>query len=264
MMQQGQTTFGIQLLTMAMALGLALVVQDGRALSASAQHATDQTASTCPGFVVLSNGFAVLSQPADTVSETGPHASHHGVKTDKAMAHQGDGQHAPPADKSMHTGHASKQQDHLMGYAHGQSIAPKEGMLCVPIASPQTTAWKAVSREPSLVVMAESVREGLAHNSRHNEGFNFTIKGLNTTPEKGDAQVRLLVRMPHHDHRMPGGHGPANDPDVTGIEAALEAQGRYTVPTVDFSMAGPWLFEVRIRQDGQTHNAYFAGKVGEE
>jgi hypothetical protein len=63
---------------------------------------------------------------------------------------------------------------------------------------------------------------------------------------------------------MPCGHGPANDPDVTGIEAALDAQGRYTVPTVDFSMAGPWLFEVRIQQDGQTHNAYFAGKVGEE
>ena len=263
-MQQRQTTFGIRLGTMAMVLGLAMVVQDGRVPSASAQHATDQTATTCPGFVVLSNGFAVLSQPADTASEAGSHAPHHGAKTDEAMAHQGEGHQAPPADKSRHKGHASKHQDHLMGYTHGRSITLKEGMLCVPIASPQTTAWKAVSREPSLIVMAESVREGLAHNSRQNESFNFTIKGLNTTPEKGNAQVRLFVRMPQHDHRMPGGHGPANDPDVTGIEATLDAQGRYTVPTVDFSMAGPWLLEVRIQQDGQTHNAYFAGNVGEE
>lgn len=256
-MQQRQTTFGIRLVTMAMVLGLAMVVQEGRAPSASAQHATDQTTGTCPGFVVLSNGFAVLSQPADTASEAGSHALHHGAKTDKAMAHQGDGQHAPQADKSRHKGHPSKHQDHLMGYTHGRSITPKEGMLCVPIASPQTTAWKAVSREPALVVMAESVREGLAHNSRQNEGFKFTIERRGTKQEKDDAQVRLFVRMP-------GGHGPANDPDVTGIEATLDAQGRYTVPTVDFSMAGPWLFEVRLQQEGQTHNAYFAGKVGEE
>jgi hypothetical protein len=264
-MQQRQTTFSVRLVTMAMVLGLAMVVQEGRAPSASAQHSTDQTASTCPGFVVLSNGFAVLSQPAaDTASEAGSHMSHHGAKTDEAMARQGDGHHAPQADKSMHKDHASNHHDHLMGYTHGQSITPKEGMLCVPIASPQTTTWRTVSREPALVVTAESVREGLAHNSRQNEGFNFTIKGLHTTPEKGDAQVRLFVRMPQHNHRMPGGHGPANDPDVAGIEAVRDAQGRYTVPTVDFSMAGPWLFEVQIQQDGQTHNAYFAAQVGEE
>jgi hypothetical protein len=263
-MQQRQTTFGIRLGTMAMVLGLAMVVQDGRAPSASAQHMTAQTASTCPGFVVLSNGFAVLSQPANTASEAGSHAPPHGAKTDKAMAHQGGRQPASPVDKSMHKDHESKPQDHLMGYTHGHSITLKEGMLCVPIASPQTTAWKAVSREPSLVVMAESVRQGLAHNSRQNEGFTFTIERRGTQQEKDDTQVRLFVRMPQHDHRMPGGHGPANDPDVTGIEAALDAQGRYTVPTVDFSMAGPWLFEVRIQQDGQTHNAYFAGKVDEE
>lgn len=263
-MQQRQTTFGVRFVTMAMVLGLALVVRDGRAPSASAPHSTDQTASTCPGFVVLPNGFAVLSQPADAASEAGSHASPHGAKRDKARAHKGDGHHAPQAHKSRHKGHASNHQDHRMGYTHGRSIPLKEDMLCVPIASPQTTAWKAVSREPSLVVMVESVREGLAHNSRQNEGFNFTIKRRGIQQETGDAQVQLFVRMPHHDHRMPGGHGPANDPDVTGIEAALDAQGRYSVPTVDFSMAGPWLFEVRIQQDGQMHNAYFAGKVGEE
>jgi hypothetical protein len=263
-MQQRQTTFGIRLVTMAMILELVMVVQEGRAPSASAQHATAQSASACPGFVVLSNGFAVLSQPADTASKAGLHASQHGAKANKAMAHKGDGQHAPPADNSMHEGRASKPQDHLMGYTHGRSITRKEDMLCIPIASPQTTAWKAVSREPSLVVRAESVRESLAHNSRQNEGFKFTIERRGTEQEKDDAQVWLFVRMPHHDHRMPGGHGPANDPDVTGIEAALDAQGRYTVPTVDFSMAGPWLFEVRIQQDGKTYNAYFAGKVGEE
>jgi hypothetical protein len=167
-------------------------------------------------------------------------------------------------DGKAHQGHASPHPDPLMGYTHGRPISLKEGMLCVPIASPQTTAWRAVSRDPSLVVLAESVRQDLAHNSRQNEGFNFTIKRRGTPQEKGDAQVRLLVHMPHHDHRMPGGHGAANDPDGTGLEAALDAQGRYTVPTVDFSMAGPWLFEVQIEQGGETHKAYFAAQVGEE
>ena len=70
--------------------------------------------------------------------------------------------------------------------------------------------------------------------------------------------------MPHHDRRMPGGHGPANDPDVKGLAAMPQGNGDYTVPTIDFNMGGPWLFEVQI-QDGSTmHKAYFATEVGEE
>jgi hypothetical protein len=78
------------------------------------------------------------------------------------------------------------------------------------------------------------------------------------------AQVHLLARMPHHDQRMPGGHGPANDPDVQGIVAQPAGQGRYTIPTVDLTMAGPWLFEVHVQRGAETYKAYFAADVGEE
>jgi hypothetical protein len=74
------------------------------------------------------------------------------------------------------------------------------------------------------------------------------------------AQVRLLVRMPHHDRQTPGGHGPANDPDVQGLVAQELGQGRYRVSTVDFTMPGPWLFECRWA----SHKAYFTASVGEE
>ena len=68
--------------------------------------------------------------------------------------------------------------------------------------------------------------------------------------------------MPHHDRTVKGGHGPANDPDVEGLEAQPGPAGRYTVPTVDFSMPGSWLFEVEIGQGGKVSRAYFASKVG--
>ena len=78
------------------------------------------------------------------------------------------------------------------------------------------------------------------------------------------SQVQVFVRMPHHDHRMAGGHGPANDPDVSGITVQIDKNGRYTLPTIDFSMAGPWLVEVRVKDGAKAHQAYFAANVGEE
>jgi hypothetical protein len=78
------------------------------------------------------------------------------------------------------------------------------------------------------------------------------------------AILRIMARMPQHDHRMPGGHGPANDPDVQGLKALPQGNGDYTLSTIDFSMSGAWLFEIDI-QDGDTiDKAYFASEIGEE
>jgi hypothetical protein len=37
-----------------------------------------------------------------------------------------------------------------------------------------------------------------------------------------------------------------------------------TIPTVDFTMGGPWLFEVQVQAGSETHKAYFAASIGEE
>lgn len=121
----------------------------------------------------------------------------------------------------------------------------------------------AVSPDNSLQVMTASLRGALAHNSRANEGFDITILRSGGKPLE-NADVHLFARMPHHDHRMPGGHGLANDPDVKGLAVMPDDQGRYRVNTVDFSMPGPWLLEVVVKNSGETLKAYFAPKVGEE
>ena len=78
------------------------------------------------------------------------------------------------------------------------------------------------------------------------------------------GKVRLVTRLPHHDRRMPGGHGPANDPDVQGLAASPQGNGEYTVPMIDFTMGGLWLFEIYVQHTGTMHRAYFATKIGEE
>ena len=217
-------------------------------------HSTHQHTDICAGFVVLPNGYAVLSamEPGSTsgMKHGMQHGAGHGQA--KSMAHKSHAQHSGNM----------KPTDHLMGHRHGDDIPAGKDMLCVPIGEMANTSWTSVSASPGLHVTAQSIKGTLAHNSRANESLSFNIMRDGKLIEQ--ANVQVLARMPHHDHRMPGGHGPANDPDVTGIEAALDAQGRYTVSTVDFSMAGVWLFEIRIQQNGQTHKAYFAAAVGEE
>jgi hypothetical protein len=149
-----------------------------------------------------------------------------------------------------------------MGYTHGQEIVPQADMLCVPVGSPSTVTWTAVSHASTLAVSAESLKGALTHGSRAHAAFTLTVR-LDGAPIDA-AQVRLLARMPSHDRRMPGGHGPANDPDVRGIVAQADGQGRYTIPTVDFTMGGPWLFEVQVQEGSETHKAYFAAAIGEE
>jgi hypothetical protein len=135
-------------------------------------------------------------------------------------------------------------------------------MPCVTVGDLQATEWTALSSDASLIVKATSLKGPLAHNSRANEAFRFTIERASVPMEQ--AQVRLMVRMPHHDRGVPGGHGPANDPDVKGLTAQPDGPGRYTVQSVDFSMAGPWLLELQVQEGAKTQKAYVGVAVGEE
>jgi hypothetical protein len=170
----------------------------------------------------------------------------------KADEHQA---HLPP-------GAQATDANPLLRYQHGDGIPTGKGMTCVPISGTTSTSWTSVSASPDLYVTAKSMQGILAHNSRTNESLALNVV-LHGQPVE-HSKVRLLMRMPHHDHRMPGGHGPANDPDLAGLEAMPQGNGNYTIPTVDFTMGGPWLFEVQV-QDGDTiHKAYFATEIGEE
>lgn len=248
----------------------------GVALGAQAHDGKPESKEVCAGFVVLSSGYAVLSAmpagpdhsmhatpsaPAAAGAQTSGHhaAASHG----HAMAHKDHGQQAmgQPASRTMPAEKAPAEP--LLGFQHGQDIVPQAGMTCVPVGDVENNAWMTVSPESNLVVLAKSLKGALAHNSRANESLALEIVLDGKSVEQ--AQVRLLARMPHHDRRLPGGHGPANDPDVQGLEAKYDtAQGRYVVPTVDFSMSGPWLFEVQIQQENTMHKAYFATEIGEE
>jgi hypothetical protein len=250
-------------------LSLTLAIRDASFHPAAAHDVRQQSRSTCPGFVILANGFAVLSGTSTT--PTNMHM-HHGAAQGEAKAAQMDPV-TPAAPKQMshsapnHTMPAAPTPDapqHLMGYTHGEAVVLQPGMLCVSLGSPDDTAWMAVSRENSVSVMVESLRGALTHNSRDNEGFSVTIVQPGSSQPLEKAQVRLFARMPQHDHGMPGGHGPANDPDGQGLVAEPDATGHYTVQTVDFSMAGPWLMEMQIQQGSTTLSAYFAASVGEE
>ncbi len=237
-------------------------------LQSAADTVKGQPDSVCPGFVVLANGYAVLSEANDAMQANTGHG--HGSHQMDKMANTGHGGHHQ-ADKMANTGHghgghqdrATVSHQHLMGYRHGQAIVAGKDGLCVPLSGLGDTAWMAVSREASLSVAVASMRGALAHNSRANEGFDITVVQPDGKPLE-NIDVQLLARMPHHDHRMPGGHGPANDPDVKGLVVQPDDQGRYRVSTVDFSMPGPWLLEVVVKNGDETHKAYFAPHVGEE
>jgi hypothetical protein len=271
--------------------------------NASAHQSVQQTGSVCHGFVILSNGYAVLSG-VPAMQAHGTASMHHGAMHQHTtmrqtapgpMTHQGHpqqpadshgtmpaqhheqmepGGHMQAASPEQHrmeptqpgqvqqSGQPTAAASHLMGYQHGQAIVLRQGMLCVPIGGQEDTQWMAVSRDPKLFVMAESLRGPLAHNSRANEGFALTV--MRQGQDLSQAQVRLLVRMPQHDRHMPGGHGVANDPDVQGLQARRDGKGLHVVHTVDFSMPGPWLAEVQVRQNSDIHTAYFAIEVGEE
>jgi hypothetical protein len=228
------------------------------------EHTRQQHTTLCTGFVVLPNGYAVLSAVQPGPPSGMHHGRHHGTSPEQGGTHQStlaDPQRLDHTHQRPHRG-SLKPPDHLLGHKHGDAISTSKDVLCVPLGEKANTSWTAVSTSPGLHVTATSLKGTLAHNSRANESLSFTLRRDGKLIEA--AHVSVTVRMPHHDHRMPGGHGPANDPDVTGFDAVREAPGRYTVPTIDFSMPGPWLIAIRVQQDGQTHSAYLAVHVGEE
>ena len=214
-----------------------------------------QIGDVCRGFVVLANGIAVLSGMPATPASAGPRV----LDIDHPA-----GVMTPNMDQSQmaSTSLASNAPLPLMGYAHSQEIVLQEDMLCVPIVDASPQRWTAVGPQGTPKVTVESFKGALKSGSHVNAAFALTIRQGDAPVEQ--AQVRLLARMPHHDRYTPGGHGPAHDPDVQGILAQPARQGRYTIPTIDFTMDGPWLFEVRIQRGAETHKAYFAAYVGEE
>ena len=224
--------------------------------SVEAAHTPGQTANVCHGFVVLPTGFAVLSgipavperAPARAMPDQAPAAN--------AMREQGAPRPAPSPQ-------AAAVPAHLMDYQHGQDIALQEEMFCVAIGAQEAVTWAAVSLDPALVVRAASLRGVLTSRSRTNAALAVTVSRGSRVPIV-QAQVRLFVRMPHHDHRLPGGHGPANDPEVHGLVAHPDGPGRYIVPNVDFTMAGLWLVEIQVYEGTRMSKAYFGAAVGEE
>lgn len=125
--------------------------------------------ATCKGFVVLPNGYAVLSGISDQASHPGESHSHHGIQQAESLKPM-------TGDKSAHDHPiAQTSKDHLMSLKHGDNIAVQPNRLCVPVDEKVRTQWKAVSLAPSLQVNAQSLRGTLAHNSRSNEGFEITV-----------------------------------------------------------------------------------------
>ncbi|MBM3223092.1 MAG: hypothetical protein FJZ47_04720 [Candidatus Tectomicrobia bacterium] len=213
-----------------------------------AHEKAPQAVGGCQGFVVLPNGFAVLSGLSRHMPRGHSAMPQHG-------AHQPGGSGAPKAPME---GSAS----HLLGYLHGPAIVPPAGGLCVPVAQARATTWQAVSQDAAVDVSVASLHGPLQHGGQVLAGLVITIRRDGAPLEA--QSVRVLVRMPHHDRRMPGGHGPANDPDVQGLQADMDGPGRYTVPGVDFTMGGPWLLELHIQDGTVMRKAYVTTLIGEE
>jgi hypothetical protein len=275
-------------------LALALILHEPGHDEVAADQGREGDHSACPGFVLSPDGHVVWSRDAEVAAQAHGGAASKGKTTTRADGtsdgHRGHmhGEHTGSAshseaygtqqdhprvatqgeghghDHTARDSHGSNEQKQLMGHKDGQAVRRKAGMLCIPLGSPEDTTWMAVSQPAPFWLRAESLRRPLSHNSRSNEGLRFTLMPKDDGHVAEQAELRLWVRMPHHDHGMPGGHGPANDPDVKGLPMRPDETGTYIVPTIDFSMPGPWLFEVQVRQGNQTIKAYFAADVGEE
>lgn len=214
------------------------------------QTGQTHTGAACHGFVVLPNGFAVLSgQPAT------PFPGHAHAGTKQTATHVG----SPMAEQGQQAGGTSP---HLLGYTHGQAIVPSQDMLCVPLGKTEMHTWTTTGTPDAPTVTVTSLQGPLTSSNRTKASFAVAVQQGGKSIEA--AQVRVLARMPHHDRRMQGGHGPANDPDVRGLEARPDGQGRYTVPLVDFTMAGPWLFEIQVQGDTTVQKVYVAPDLSED
>ncbi len=239
----------------ALLLMLVCVRGDTNFPAVEAAHTPGPTANVCHGFVVLPNGFAVLSGIPAVPERAPAHAAPGQEPASSAMGEQ-------EASRLALSPQASAAPAHLMDYQHGQDIAPQEAMLCVAVGAQEAVAWTATSPEPALVVRAASLSGALTSRHHTNAALALTVSRGSGVPS-AQAQVRLLVRMPHHDHRLPGGHGPANDPEVHGLVAHPDGPGRYLVPHIDFTMAGLWFVEIQVHEGARMSTAYFGVAVGE-
>jgi hypothetical protein len=234
-------------------LVLAAVVLPGRHHSREAHgngqpdRVKRQAEDVCLGFVVLPNGFAVLSGLPVSPTPSSAGGRYGAARAGATLAGKGPTSGAP---------------QHLLGYIHGQEIVPRADMLCVSIGDAGTLRWLAVGDKAAPTITIESLQGAPTHGSGVSAAFALTMRQDGVFVDT--AQMRLLARMPHHDRHMPSGHGPANDPDVKGIIAQPVGQGRYTIAAVDFTMGGPWLLEIHVRRGSGTHKTYFAVYVGEE
>lgn len=144
-------------------------------------------------------------------------------------------------------GHAHADGEHLHG-------------TCIPISEDRTRAT-ATSMDGAFTVEARSLRGELTTDAPDNEGFALTIL-RGGEKRTGLTDVRLIARMPHHDHTISGGHGPANDFEAKGFDAVEEpGTGEYIVDPIDFNMGELWFFTVTFTADGFPREAHFAMRV---
>lgn len=103
-------------------------------LQSAAHDGKGKADSVCPGFVVLANGYAVLSEASQAMnSDKGHGHSEHQMKKVASRGH----------DHGEHKSHDAAHHKHLMGHQHGQAIVAGKNNLCVPISSPEDTAgWQ--------------------------------------------------------------------------------------------------------------------------
>lgn len=217
-----------------------------------AAHGVSGAAPICHGFVVLPNGFAVLSgMPA--VPERLP-------------------AEPPSASLSSHTAEAAPREPappqttaasaHLMHYQHGEDIAPQEGMVCVAVDSQEAVTWIATSLMPDRRIQVASPSGPLVVHRPQPASLLLTIRQHNGAPI-AKAQAHVRGRMPHHDQHLPGGHGLANDPDGHGLHTQPDGPGRYMTPPLVFTESGLWLIEIQVNEGNKVYNAYLGVAIGD-
>ncbi len=129
------------------------------------------------------------------------------------------------------------------------------GAQCVAMSVDPMTGFGS-SSDGRYTVEARSLRGAMSPEAPDNEGLSLLIR-RDGAPATG-LDVRFYARMPQHNSRITGGHGPANDFNVNGMPTAPSTPGSYVVDPIDFNMAGYWLFEARFTADGAERRLYFA------
>jgi hypothetical protein len=134
-------------------------------------------------------------------------------------------------------------------HVHGECIAISTG-----------TSFSTATIDGAFTLDVTSVRGAMTADAPDHEAIAITITDEQGAAREG-ATVVVKARMPHHDHMVEGGHGPANDMQVAGLPGVESAGGVYTVDPIDFQMTKYWFFTVEITVDASTYIAFFATEV---